>query len=892
MEMRAVQLEKPWHGLAIKDVLKILSSSPNGLSQDEAELRLEKYGKNEFKAEERFRFFRLLFRQIKSPLVFILIIAGFATLFFKAYTDSIVIFIAVTINTAIGLFQEGKASQAFAKLKDSQKKYSTVKRASKKLQILAENIIPGDILILSAGDQVGADARLINCKGLEINESVLTGEWVASSKNSRKIKENATVADMANMIFKGTLVTAGWAEAIVVATGISTEVGKIAEMIRVQDIGLTSFQKNVKGIARLLSVVVLVALVLIFGIGLLRGQEVSKMLFMSVAIAVAAIPEGLPVVVSVVLAIGMERILRRGGLVKRLNATETLGSVDVILTDKTGTLTQAIMRVSDIVTIDSLLFPKEKDGRREVLEAAILSSDAFIENPEDNLADWTVRGRPVEQALVMAGVELGLYQHKLFKEQPRIDYLPFESERRYGVSLNNFKKNRFRVFISGSPEHILGLSNKFYRKGRLTRLIKKHRELLLNKLKQQTRQGARVIATAFKDTKLKELPRDGEDIFEDLVFGGFVIFHDPLRPDVQKALYKAKMAGVETVMVTGDHKETARKIAEEVGISSALGGKQKVVTGDMIEKLSDEDLKTLVDKTSVYARVLPHQKLRIVKAWQSMGKTVAMTGDGINDAPALRSAEVGIALDSGTEVAKEASEIVLLNNSFSVIISAIEEGRRILINLRKILVYLLSTGFSEIVLIGSSLAIGLPLPILPAQILWTNLIEEGFMNFAFAFEPKEKGIMKIPPSSFSAQTLLDKNSKKLIILLGFITSAFLVGLFLLLYSFFDYSIEYTRMVVFGALSLDSIFYAFSLKSLKKPIWKINIFSNMYLVLAILISFSFLIGALFIPQLRYLLSLAKPDMVAILIILFMGLLNLVFIEITKYFLIFKGEEKGL
>ncbi|MBU1091983.1 HAD-IC family P-type ATPase [Patescibacteria group bacterium] len=888
------QKQKLWHSLSSTKILKELSSSPNGLSQEEADLRLAKYGKNTFARLEKYRFVKLLIRQLRSPLVFILIIAGFVTFVLGSYTDSLVILIAVTINTAIGVFQEGKASQAFAKLRDSQKKYATVVRGGGKHVIRTENIVPGDILVLSTGDQVGADARLIESGSLEIDESILTGEWMAVQKEVGKLKESAFLPEMKNMTWMNTLVTEGWGRAVVVGTGFSTEVGKIAKMTSIENAPPTPFQKNIRSLSKLLSVIVLGALVFIFVAGFLRGESVSQMLFTSVAIAVAAIPEGLPVAVSVVLAIGMSRILSKGGLVKKLNAAETLGSVDIILTDKTGTLTQAIMRVSDVITLASLRsekkgstsrdFLKKKDDRTQVLKMAILSTEAYIENPEENLSDWIIRGRPLEQAIVLAGVESGLYQHKLFKEQPRIDFLSFDSERRFSASLHTVGKSKTRIFVSGVPEYLLDLSKEFYKNGGREKMTQNDRDLLKGVLEEQTSNGSRVIAVAYKDGKWDGFFGNKEKMFsEGFVFGGFVIFHDPLRTDAFASIKKAKRAGVRIVMLTGDHKETARKIGEEVGICRKG---EEIVTGEEVEGLENDKLKNVITRTSIFARVLPHQKLKIVEAWQSYGKTVAMTGDGVNDAPALRRAEVGIALNSGTEVAKESSEIILLNNSFSVIISAIEEGRRLLINLRKILIYLLSTGFSEIILIGASLIMGLPLPVLPAQILWANLVEEGFMNFAFAFEPKEKNIMSFGPSSFFSKRLLTAESKHLMFLLVFFTSMLLLSLFLILYFIFDYSIEYTRTIVFGTLSLDSIFFAFSLKNLRKPVWKINIFSNRYLIIAMLISLGFLVAALFVPPLMSILSLEPIGLFGILCILFVGALNLLAIETGKHFLIHK------
>ena len=890
--MTADYKQKFWHSLSAKDVLKEIDSSLEGLSFGEVSLRLEKYGPNTFEYIERFRLLKLLWRQIKSPLVFILIIAGLVTLFLGEYTDSVVILIAVTINTIIGIIQEGKASQAFAKLKGSQKKYATVVRDGKKQVILADSVVPGDMLMLTVGDQVPADARLVESKGLEVNEAVLTGEWMSNAKNVRKIKKDTPLADRTSMVWMGTFVTEGWGTAVVVGTGFGTEIGKIAQLLGEEKTPPTDFQKNIKKLATFLGFLVLGALILIFTLGILRGESVSQMFFTSVAIAVAAIPEGLPVVVTVVLAIGMERILSTGGLIKRLNAAETLGSVDVILTDKTGTLTQALMRVSGIVTLESLGGDKksivESEEKKKILEMALFSAGGFIENPEDNLADWVVRGTPVEQAIIVAGIESKLYHHALLKENPRVDFLEFESERRFSASLHSLKKNhKNRFFITGAPELILSLSKKIYKNGKEINLTQEHKEMFLDILEKQAAFGARLVAVGYKDCDCLELSRDDGDMFKDLVFGGLIVFYDPLRPDVKESLKKAEQAGIKTIMMTGDHKKTARKIGEEVGIFKKG---TRVIDGKTLDTLSDSDLRKAIKETTVFARVVPHQKVRIVKAWQAQGKNVAMTGDGVNDAPSLKRAELGICLNDGTEVAKEASGMILLNNSFSVIISAIEEGRKILLNFRKVLVYLLSTGLSEIVLVGVSLIFGLPLPILPAQILWTNLVEEGFMNFAFAFEPGEKGLMKRSPKSFSSKTFLVSDVKNLIVILSFFTSLLLIIVFLVSHLLLKNPLEYTRTIVFAALSVDSIFFAFSLKNLRKPIWKINLLSNRYLIIAVFVSFIFLAGALFVPQLRYLLSLQKIGLSDILIILSIGALNIFAIETAKYFLTNRKNKK--
>lgn len=884
-----------WHALKMEAVQRRLNADfNNGLNEKDVANRLKAFGKNVFEKEENFYYLKLLWRQLKSALVFILIIAGLIAFALGENTDAIVIFIAVFINTAIGIFQEGKASQAFKKLKSSQKKYATVLREGRQKLVEATELVPGDIIILQMGDQVPADARLIEEKGVEANESVLTGEWVAVDKDAKTdIPENARITERANMVWMGTFITEGWGKAVVVGTGFNTEIGKIAKMIGRETETVTPLQKGVKKLARFLGAVISVSILIIFVLGMMRGEPLGEMLLISVALAVAAIPSGLPIAVTVVLAIGMSRILSKQGLIKNLNAAETLGSTSIILTDKTGTLTKAEMTVSKIMTLlseeDEFVEKKHKD-RLQVLEMAALATEAFIENPEDELREWVVRGRPMDKAIYIAAIEAGIRPIEVFKRYPRLDLIPFDSERRYNASMHKFDgaTKGSRVFVMGAPELILGFCGKAYKKGREIDLTEKTREFLKELFEKENSSGARLLAVAYKDGDWKSFPHHGEKdgMFKDMVFGGFIKFHDPLREDVFEAISMAKIAGIRPVMATGDHAATARKVAEEAGLLRPDG---LVVTGEELEKMDAEELRAKLEKIDVFARVLPRQKLDIVRAWQEKGEVVAMTGDGVNDAPALKHADMGIALGSATEVSKEASDMVLLNNSFSIIVSAVAEGRKMLDNLKKIISYLLSTAFSEIMLIGTAMAVGVPLPVLPAQIIWTNIIEEGFMNFAFAFEPKEKGLMKRQPRSQSAKNILTKNLKELVLIITLVTSALLVGLFFILLHF-GWPIEKVRTIMFAGISIDSIFFAFSIKNLKKPIWKINILSNRYLIFSLLTSIALLAAALFLSPLQKLLSLTALSISEISLILGLGVFNLFTIETAKYFL-FEKIRKG-
>lgn len=872
-----------WHSLNLKEVSeRLLADFKNGLTDKEIEKRQKKFGKNIFEKKDNFFYLKLLWKQLKSPLVFILIIAGIIAFGLKEYTNMIVIFIAVLINTAVGMYQEGRASRALEKLKILQKKYITVIRNGSKKLIESTEIVPGDIIVLQIGDFVPADARLIEEMGLEANESTLTGEWLAVEKDAKtKISEDARLTKMNNMVWMNTLITEGWGRAVVVNTAYNTEIGKIAKIIGDKDSVITPFQKSIKKLARFLGLIAVLALIAIFVFGIMRGEKFSEMFLISLAVAVAAIPEGLPVAVTVSLALGTGRMLEKGGLIKNLIAAETLGSTDIILTDKTGTLTKAEMQVSKIMTLvsESEKFEKEHKDRLHILKLALLSSDAFIENPNDELKEWIIRGKEIDSAIMKSAIESGLMPIEILKEFPRIDFIPFDNERRFSASMNKSKDNSSYVYTIGAPETIFSFCEKIYKNGKEIKLTKKEIEILKNSYKKEAASGARIIAVAYRKGNWDKFPhhKETDGIFEKMVFGGFICFHDPLRGDVFEAIKEAKKAMVRPVMVTGDHVLTAQKIAQEAGLLTKNG---LIIDGDALEKMSDKELEENIEKIDVFARVLPKQKLRIVQMWQKRGAVVAMTGDGVNDAPALKYSDIGLALGSGTEVAKEASDMILLNNSFKVIISAIEEGRRILDNLKKTIAYLLSTSFSEIIIIGVAIISGMPLPVLPAQILWINIIEEGFMNFVFAFEPKESDLMGRNPKTQSARNILTGDLKKFIFILAMTTGALLIAILFILYNL-NYPIEKIRTIIFSALAIDSIFFTFSLKNFKKPIWQINIFSNYYLIASLAISILLLFSALFIPVLQNLLSLTPISIMEFGAIIGIGLANLLIIEIIKY-----------
>ena len=888
----------PWFTISVARLTQEFNTNlEKGLSPERIPELFEKYGPNKLQAEKEIGIFEKLVKQLKSPLVFILLAAGFVTLFLQAFIDTTVIFIAVFINVVVGVFQEERASKAFEKLAESQEKNAVVVRGGKRIIIPAENLVPGDLVIIESGYSVPADIRITKEKGLMINEAALTGEWVAVAKDTKLPRQRAPITEQFNMAWMGTLVASGYGEGVVVATGENTQVGIIARHLgRVKE-RATPLQQSIKKLARFLVYIIGAAILFIFLLGLYRGEALGSLLLTSVAIAVATMPSGLPAAVSIVLALGMESILKKGGLVRNLLAAETLGATTIILTDKTGTLTVGKMKLAELHSLASLKAkvskePKEIPDDRELLKAAVLTSSAFIEEGEDAPKKLTVHGSPIEKAIVLEGLEHGISQIELEEKNKRIDFLYFESSRRFGVSLNELPKGKLkRLYIKGAPETLLENSTHVLYSGKKIKMTDEKREMFIIAQQHRSREGMRLIGVAYRDVSFEMLPNASDEekckeIATGLTFVGLVAFNDPPRDDVGQAIATVKRAGARVVMLTGDNPETARKIAIDVGIASEF---DSVLLGEDIEHYDDEALFEAIKTTPVFARVLPEQKLRIVRILRNKEEVVAMTGDGINDAPALRAANIGIAVGSGTEVAKEAADIVLLNNSFSIIVDAIREGRKIIDNLKKIVAYLLSTSFSEIFIIGGALIAGAPIPLLPSQILWANIIEEGLMSFAFAFEKPEEGIMKRDPRSSATKNILTRELKLLILIIGTITGIFLIGLYFFLLKL-ELPIDEIRTIMFAALSLDSIFFAFSLKSFRKPIWKVNFLSNWYLIFALGVSILLLFAALTLAPLQLLLTLTPLSNLELLLLLGIGIFNLFLIETVKYFLFERRLKK--
>jgi len=890
--------KKAWGCLTLDEVRRLLAVVfQDGLSSEEVARRRELYGSNVFEREKEKGVIGHVLAQFKSSLVIILLAAGIATLLLGEYVDSFVIFLAVTINVIIGTLQEERASRAFEKLNASQERRAIVIRAGKRQNIPTEELVPGDVVVLEGGYFVPADLRIFEAKDLKINEAALTGEWLAVSKSNEVLPADLPLAERANMAWMGTLIESGYGKGVIVATGSTTEVGTIALALGTIDEQVTPLQQNIQRVARFLSYIVAGALVVIAILGLLNGIPFHELVLVAIAVAVATIPSGLPAAVTVVLAIGMESILKRGGLVRNLLAAETLGATTVILTDKTGTLTEAHMKLTSLHTYqgirDKVISPT--NDNQFLLQLAVQQSSAFVEEANDAPAKLTVHGNPIEKAIVVAGLEAGIVQEELQQMHTRLDHLQFTSARRFGASLYKLPKNKLhRLILAGEPERLLAASTSIHLDGKRARITDHERTRLSALLHEETSKGKRLIAVAYRDVDLVHIDEtyaDSGDMLKSLVFTGYMAFEDPIRTDVQDAILEVQGAGAHVIMLTGDNPETAHYIAEKVGITKP--GDELVIRGNEIDEWTDAQLYTKLQSVRVIARAVPAHKLRIARVLKHNGEVVAMTGDGINDAPALRAASIGVAVGSGTEVAKEASDLVLINNSFSIIVAAIEEGRRIIDNLKKIVAYLLSTSFSEIFVIGGALITGSPLPLLPAQILWANIVEEGLMSFSFAFERSDPHAMKRNPRSAAARNILTRELKLLIVLVATTTSMLMIALYYWLL-FIGAPIEELRTVMFVALSLDAIFFSFSLKSLDTPIWRINPLTNKYLLVALLTSILLLLLALQWAPLQNLLSLVELTYIEKLLLVGVGIVNLFTIEFMKYLFFgrsYKREERA-
>ncbi len=879
-----------WHSLTISETVKKLKTSKQGLTTATAEHRLKQVGKNILPEERKHSWLEILLNQIKSPLVYILFFAGTVSIFLNHLTDAGVIFFAVFINTIFGFWQEYKANQAIEHLQKIVSQEAIVSRDGHKLKIDASLLVPGDVIYLEAGNKVPADCRLFKADNLSVIEASLTGESEPSRKKTQPLKKGVAMADRENMVYMGTLVARGIGLAVVCNTGHNTEIGRITSLIHQAEEDLTPLQLKLIQFSNWLTVMVVSLAFLVFTIGFLNGQNPVDMFIITVALAVAAIPEGLLVSVTIVLTIGMQVILKRKALVRKLLAAETLGSTSIICTDKTGTLTEGKMQVDTIITAQDELkissFVEQSTLEKVhdlVIKTGVLCNNADVENPEAKMAELKIIGDPTEAALLLAGIQSGYDKHQLEKEYLRIAEIPFSSENKYMATLNRHQQAKHsHVFMKGAPEIVLDKCQRVLINSQKIKLTVNKRKALISQYEKLTKQGLRLLAFAYKTDSKIDQPL--ENNLDDLVFLGFVALKDPLREEAKQAIQQCLKAGIRPIMITGDHRLTAKAIYEELGIKI----NHNLVEGQAIDKWDDKTLQTKIKEIDIYARVEPRHKLRIVDAWQANGEVVAMTGDGVNDAPALKAADIGIALGDGSDVTKETADIILLDNNFSVIVAAIRQGRIIFDNIRKIIVYLLADSFSEMILITGSIVLGLPLPILATQILWINLVADGLPNIAMTLEPGEPGIMQDPPRK-KEEKIMNREMKILIFIIGIVTDIILLGLFFYLLRHYT-DLNYIRTVIFAALGFDSLLYVFSVRTMRKTIFKSNLFQNKYLLGSVFIGLLVMLAAIYLPWLQPIFKTIHIGWLEWSVIISFGIIKILLIEVVKYYFIVRSQIK--
>jgi Ca2+-transporting ATPase len=845
-----------YHALEAKEVLKLKESSLKGLNSSEAERRLERFGPNELRKERRVKWLEILLRQLRSPFVLILILAAALSLLLEELFDSLTILFIVLLNAALGFSQEYRAEKALEALKRFMVPKAKVVRDGSVALIPAREVVPGDIVLVEAGDRVPADARLLEVINLKVDESVLTGESIPSAKHTRPLQRRLAVADRENMIYMGTLVTYGRGKGVIVETGMGTEFGKLAEQIQEIREGPTILQLRLRGLALRLGGFVLGLCTLLFLLMGWRGEPWLSGFMIAVALGVSAVPEGLPAVVTIALALGVRRMAKRNAIVRRLASVETLGCATVICTDKTGTLTKNEMTVKEIFVNNRLV---QVAGTGYEPKGQFISNSKPFEPREDehlmlllrigclcNLAhlsreDWSLIGDPTEGALLTLAGKAGMWREEELADYPLLAELPFDPRRKRMTTIHLVGKRRM-AYIKGAPEVLLELSTSIFERGKARKLGARKKRKILEEVGKMASKALRVLAFAYKevDSKGKLTP---EKVERELTFVGIAGMIDPPRPEVKKAIERCKKAGIKVVMVTGDHKLTAEAIAKDIG----LLGEGKVVTGIELDGMSDEQLLREADEIAVYARVSPGHKVRILEALKRKGHVVAMTGDGVNDAPAVKRADIGIAMGiKGTDVTKEASDMILADDNFATIVDAVEEGRGIYDNIRKFVRFLLSVNFSGIFLVATSALAGLPLPLLPLQILWINVVTDGLPALALGVDPYDPELMKRGPRKPKEGILHG--------MLPFVLTAALFAyfsrLFTLVWSLGRVSLAKLRTLVFTQAVMGELLFALNCRSEKRSVFKIGLAGNKKLLIAILSSVLLHLMVIYVPLLQF------------------------------------------
>lgn len=840
------QQTKPVYLQSVEDVFKEVQSSPSGLSSQEAASRLEKYGANTLQEGKKKSLLEKFVDQFKDFMILVLLVAAVVSMFAHQGepdpTDAIIILAVVLLNAVLGVFQESKAEEAIEALKKMASPVASVLRDGHVEHIKGEDIVVGDVVILEAGDVVPADMRLFEVNTVKIEESALTGESVPVDKDLViPSGDEVGIGDRTNMAFSSTNVTYGRAVGVVTSTGMNTEVGKIANMLANTEEGKTPLQENQDALGKWLTIMILVIAVIIFVVGMLRGNEWTHMLLTAIAIAVAAIPEGLPAISTIILALGTQKMAQRNALVRKLPAVETLGGVEIICSDKTGTLTLNQM------TVEKMVYDNEiHDASEEISKDNIALRVMNLANDTKISQDNSLLGDPTETAMVQYGLDKNYDVREELVNIPRIAEVPFDSTRKLMTTIHQLEDGKYLVATKGAPDMLLDRVTKIEKHGEVSAFTEDDRTTLMKLNKEMATQALRVLAMAYKVIDTLPETVDTDSIEHDLIFAGLVGMIDPERKEAAAAIKVAQSAGIRTIMITGDHRDTAQAIAKRLGILRP-DQEDGVLTGGELNDISDEELERTVETYSVYARVSPEHKVRIVKAWQKNGKVVSMTGDGVNDAPSLKQADIGVGMGiTGTEVSKGASDMVLADDNFETIVVAVEEGRKVFANIQKAVQYLLSANFGEVMTMFVATMAGWSI-LEPIHILWINLVTDVFPAIALGLEEAEADIMNHPPRGKSSN-FLSNGVLPSIFYQGFFEGGITLFVFWYATHIANWGNPVGETMAFATLGLIQLFHAFNVKSVYKSLGTVGAFKNKLFNYAILVSAVMLLSVMVIPGL--------------------------------------------
>lgn len=850
-----------YHTKTPEEIFKIFGTNKNGLTKGKANSLRLKFGKNILPRKKALSPILVFLRQFRSLMIYVLIVAAIISFILERTVDVYVIAAVILVNATIGFLQEFKAEKAIKSLNKFLVPRTKVIRNNELLQISAENLVPGDIILVEEGDRIPADSRIIEMKNLRTVESALTGESTPVEKSLKILPESISVADKKNMVWLGTFVASGKAKAVVVATGANTQIGKLAKSLESIKQKKSHFQERTDVLTRYLALIAFAGAILIFLVGyFLRKFQFSEIILFSLSSLVSGIPEGMPAVLAVVLAIGAYRMARKKAIIKNRYATETLGVVNTIITDKTGTLTENTMTVRNIFLPgqkqievtgsgwepegeffqeEKRITPLQNKHLSKFLQAILICNNSNLIKKENG--HYGIIGDPTEGALTVVAEKAGLKKQVLETKEKRIDDIPFSSDLKYHASLSTLveTEGKKQAYFVGEPEKILEKSLHVLKNGRKTRLTKRDLEKINQEINSKTSKAMRVLGVSYK-----EMPSDSKEIkeedFEESTFIGLVAMFDPPRPEVKDAIKKAKLSGIKVVMATGDHKNTAIAIAKEIDLVKEKN--PKALTGEELSKLSEQEFKKALEEVSIFARLSPETKLKIAKTYQEQGKVLAMTGDGVNDAPALKQADVGISMNlTGTDVARESSEMVLADDNFASIINAVEEGRVVFINTRQTTFFLVATGIAEHIAILSTMLINLPLPLLPTQILWMNLVTGGVTDVALATEQNHHDVLNEKPRK-RGENILNKE------IIPFLSLTVILMLAITFGAFYYYLPDepLARTAAFSVLSFTQLFNMINFRSLTRPIYQIKYLSNKFVTVAFVISTALILIATYVP----------------------------------------------